>query len=283
MKIFGRLLSIALLIALVDCSSNPFFGDEVIEDGLVLSGRITLQEETDYSDIFVWLRGLNVNTKTKADGSFSLQLPNPKSWPGGALAWMGKLPLYFYMDNFVIDSVMISFLNGKLSSEQASITEKGTLKKNRELKKIMHINALIQPANIKANEDQMIRVNSEIAPLLNEFPIITYLYKSDPKGSDYALRAFGIFNEEDPIGTFEKYIRQPALKNTFNLTQSFFGLDSIIVNLPPGNYKAIPLAHLQQPGIPKELFSVIGEEPGQFTKNFLKVPRTFESTTLKVN
>jgi hypothetical protein len=282
MRIFGRLLSIALLIVLVDCSNNPFFGDEVIEDGLVLSGRITLQEETDYSNIFVWLRGLNVSTKTKADGSFSLQLPNPQSWPGGAFAWMGELPLYFYMDNFVIDSVMISFLNGKLGSEQANITEKGTLKKNRELKKIMHINASIQPANIKANQDQKIMVNCEIVPLSNNFQVITYLYKPDPKTPVYLLRAFGIFNEEDPLGTFEKHIINPAIKNTFNLTNSFSGSDSVVVNLPPGNYKAVALAHLEQPEIPKELFYKIGEVPNEFTKNFLKIPSVFESSTLKV-
>jgi len=283
MKIFGNFVSIALLLILANCSSNPFFGDEVIEDNLVLKGRITLQEETDYSDIFVWLRGINASTRTKADGSFSLQLPSPYSWPGGAFAWMGELPLYFYMDNYVIDSVMISFLNGKLNSDQENITKKGTLRKDRELKKIMHMYASIQPANIKANQDQVIRVSSQIVPLSGEFRVITYLYKPDPKAPGYLLRAFGIFNEEDPIGTFEEHIIYPAVKNTYNLTQSFFGMDSVIVNLPPGNYQAVPLAHSQQQGIPKELFFEIGEEPGRFTKNFLKVPITFESTILKVN
>ena len=99
MKIIGNLVSITLLLLLANCSSNPFFGDDVVENNLVLSGIITLQEETDNSDIFIWLRGINVSTKTKADGSFSLQLPSPETWPGGAFAWMGKLPLYFYMNN----------------------------------------------------------------------------------------------------------------------------------------------------------------------------------------
>jgi len=263
-------------MVIVYCTSNPFFGNDTALENLLIKGKVTLEEETDYSNVFIWLRGINVKTRTKADGSFSLQLPNPKSLPGGAFAWNGELPLYFYMDNFRIDSVMVFILNGKLKPEQENISDSGKLKTNRNLRKIIRIHSTCEPEQILAIDSTVITVRIEVLQRSTGSRLFTY------KDSDDSLKAFYIFNVKNPVEKFKKFFIPPGspYKGFFN--KALYGEHKIKVSLPKGEYKIMPFIHLAQAGIPNDMFIEIGEYPDRFTGEYLKMPFTFESPVLKV-
>jgi len=285
MKIIKTLLLFILTLLIAFCTSNPFFGDnDTVPDNLKISGKVTLQEEMDHSNIFVWLRGINAKTSTNEHGNYSLQLPNPKSLPGGALAWNGELPLYYYMDNYRIDSTMLFILNGEIKPNQENITNSGKVKVDNELKKIIHISSFCDPDKITAGDSVFITVHFEIHQRSNGGTLFTY------KDGDDSLKAFYMFRVDDPLGTFEQFFMPPGgpYKGFFNKT--LYGTHTIMVNLPKGEYKVIPFVHLAQPGIPKEMFIEIGEYPDRFTHSgnhehgeFLKMPITFDGRSLSVN
>ena len=269
-------LYVILLTIIVYCTSNPFFGDDLVPDNLLIKGRVTLEEDTDFSNIFVWLRGINAKTHSDADGSFSLQLPNPKSLPGGAFAWNGELPLYFYMDNFRIDSVMIFILNGEIKPNQENVSNSGELKVEKQLKKIIDIHSTCYPDNINDVDSVFIKVHFEIRQRSNGGKLFTY------KDGDDSLKAFYIFRVDDPLGTFQKYFIPPGAPYRGFFNKTLFGTHIIKVSLPKGDYKIMPFVHLLQPGIPIEMFIEIGEYPDRFTGEYLKMPITFDSQILTV-
>lgn len=262
------------------CTDNPLFGEKNQFQGKsVLTGKVTLEDETDYSDIFVWLRGFKIHTRTKADGSFSLNLPNPKGLPGGALAWNGEYPLYYYVDNFEIDSFMVSILNGEIKQDQLNVDNNGRVRKDAELKKIIQINIYFSKYwlyDIKSR----IRVFTEITPYRGTGCTLQYIGKGD------GPRAFFLYNVDHPLTDFEQFSfnDNSQIERYLPFNAQLFQKDSVVVNLEQGYYKALPYFHVIQPGVIPEMLKEIGEKgsANQFNALFLKMPVKVNAEVLKV-
>jgi hypothetical protein len=280
MKIITTLLAFALILLLLFCTDNPFFGDDPAPN-LKLKGKVTLEDEKDFSNIFVWLRGINVKTKTKKDGSFALQLPNPQALPGGAFAWNRDVALYYYMVNFKIDSVMISLFNGKLEQDQKNVTNSGWVNGEKQLQKEIQISSTCEPERIDANDSVWVSFNLKIEKRYFGDTLSTYISRGRSKDPD-TLRAFYLFRADDPLGTYKKYIVTTGKPFTGFINQTLEGENKIKVMLAEGEYKIVPFVNLIQRGIPAEMFFEMDAYPG-FTEDFLKLPMTYESQILTAN
>lgn len=134
-----------LFIFILSCTENPFFEEKrvISNDGSYITGKITLQGETDHSGIYIWVRGLGVSSFTGADGTFKLLLPAVASQPGKGLT--GFYPVYFFMSNFRVDSVSLYIRNGLAEFPQAGFSKKGELLRTIDLAGLLTISVGVSP------------------------------------------------------------------------------------------------------------------------------------------
>jgi len=132
-------------ILILSCTENPFFEEKrvIVNDGTYLTGKITLQGETNHSGIYVWVRGLGVSSYTGPDGTFKLNLPSVASQPGKGLT--GFYPVYFFMSNFRVDSVSLYIRNGLAEFPQAGFSKKGELLRTIDLAGLVAISIGVTP------------------------------------------------------------------------------------------------------------------------------------------
>ena len=111
---------IIILFSCYSCTSNPLWNDGYkTEENL--SGRVVLESLSSETKTFVWLEKFDIHTYTNDQGDFSIVLNDFSE------NISGSLNLYFFVHNYLLDSVAVNFTNGRLSSNQSNLDNNGTL------------------------------------------------------------------------------------------------------------------------------------------------------------
>jgi len=129
--------SITVFLFYHSCTSNPFWNDGVkLEENL--TGKIVLENMNSNTRTFVWLEGYDIHTQTNAQGEFNIVLNDFSD------NISGPLNIYFFIHNYLLDSVTVNFTNGRLSSNQSQIDSDGNLLETVYLKKILSCSSMHQ-------------------------------------------------------------------------------------------------------------------------------------------
>ena len=101
---------------ILNCEENPFSSKSQYSSSRLLKDWLRLKELTFTqmeisSNVFVWMKELGITANSGADGSFELGLPAASTPTGGGIA-DGDYLIYFYMSNYQISSIKVTFAFG---------------------------------------------------------------------------------------------------------------------------------------------------------------------------
>ena len=262
-----------LLICIGSCTDNPFFSDSSIDSNVIL-GRVTLDDGADPEGAYVWLKALDIGTRTDAGGRFSLTLPAPSHQPSGGLN--GVWSVYCYVANYAVDSLEVVFFNG--------YPKEPDFEHRVKLHKILNIRAVFEPSNVKMSDlDSLIVrffVRAADAPVKIEGSFCFPLWRDGPQFMA------GFLSKRESEELILPYFYTSPLKGArsvvFEIRQNEIELHPFLFKnefgiIPPGEYEAVPYLLIHQEDLPSGLLESIGPDAQDFCADFLNIPFTIRS------
>ena len=264
-----------ILLTLISCTENPFGGEKKMANRTI-SGHVKLDKVDFYprgyhNGVLVWSEGLGLQTTTDIDGSFELTLPASSESSSGAIT-DGDYTLQFFIGNYKLSSVTITFAAGQVVNDEKVINLEGELRRDITLTRLAGVHTSVYPPIITSGFDSDVITKVHITPdktdiyfhlrklVTRDFSIYTGLLirEADSKKLAYTV-------DIDSATTMKEYIDRPnqTLQFIFNYTD---------VNLPPGIYEVIPYLVLDTDDIPETILNTLGSGYDTFSQNYFKYP-----------
>lgn len=272
-KLFGfALILVAVLLIQVSCTKSPF-SEEIALEPRVIKGQVDLKLTTPDDNVYIWLEGLKIDTRTDEDGFFSLEIPKELSESTSHLN--GIFKLYFYVANYTIKTVNIAVKNGLFVYGEADLNKGGSLTHVVTMERILNILTIVDPQWVPHWYEGPIDVQVTLQATLDS---VTVIY---PKSVGGLLGAILLRHVEtgmvfvdipdlgattkayDVIGKEPKSRRMVFQMNGANYRDLF---------LPTGPYEVIPFFLIEHENLPEELLNTIGRDVEQIGVNFLRIP-----------
>ena len=264
-----------IFITLISCTENPFGGEKKMANRTI-SGHVKLDKVDFYpkgyhNGVLVWSEGLGLQATTDIDGSFELTLPASSESSSGAIT-DGDYTLQFFLGNYKLSSITITFAAGQVVNDEKVINLEGELRRDVTLTRLAGVHTNVYPPIITSGFDSDIITKVQITPdktdiyfhlrkvVTRDFSMYTGLLirEADSKKLAYTV-------DIDSATTMKEYIDRPnqTLQFIFNYTD---------VNLPPGIYEVIPYLVLDRDDIPETILNTLGSGYDTFSQNYFKYP-----------
>ena len=264
-----------ILLTLISCTENPFGGEKKMANRTI-SGHVKLDKVDFYpggyhNGVLVWSEGLGLQTTTDIDGSFELPLPASSESSSGAIT-DGDYTLQFFIGNYKLSSVTITFAAGQVVNDEKVINLEGELRRDITLTRLAGVHTSVYPPIITSGFDSDVITKVHITPdktdiyfhlrkvVTRDFSIYTGLLirEADSKKLAYTV-------DIDTASSMKEYIDRPSqtLDFVFNYTD---------VNLPSGIYEVIPYLVLDRDDIPETILKTLGSGYDSFSQNYFKYP-----------
>ena len=264
-----------ILLTLISCTENPFGGEKKMANRTI-SGHVKLDKVDFYprgyhNGVLVWSEGLGLQTTTDIDGSFELTLPASSESSSGAIT-DGDYTLQFFIGNYKLSSVTITFAAGQVVNDEKVINLEGELRRDITLTRLAGVHTSVYPPIITSGFDSDVITKVHITPdktdiyfhlrklVTRDFSIYTGLLirEADSKKLAYTV-------DIDTASSMKEYIDRPSqtLDFVFNYTD---------VNLPSGIYEVIPYLVLDRDDIPETILNTLGSGYDTFSQNYFKYP-----------
>ena len=264
-----------ILLTLISCTENPFGGEKKMANRTI-SGRVKLDKVDFYpsgyhNGVLVWSEGLGLQATTDIDGSFELTLPASSESSSGAIT-DGDYTLQFFIGNYKLSSVTITFAAGQVVNDEKVINLEGELRRDVTLTRLAGVHTNVYPPIITSGFDSDVITKVQITPdktdihfhlrklVTRDFSIYTGLLirEADSKKLAYTV-------DIDTASIMKEYINRPSqtLEFVFNYTD---------VNLPSGIYEVIPYLVLDREDVPEPILNTLGSGYDSFSQNYFKYP-----------
>ena len=264
-----------ILLTLISCAENPFGGEKKMANRTI-SGRVKLDKVDFYpsgyhNGVLVWSEGLGLQATTDIDGSFELTLPASSESSSGAIT-DGDYTLQFFIGNYKLSSVTITFAAGQVVNDEKVINLEGELRRDVTLTRLAGVHTNVYPPIITSGFDSDVITKVQITPdktdihfhlrklVTRDFSIYTGLLirEADSKKLAYTV-------DIDTASIMKEYINRPSqtLEFVFNYTD---------VNLPSGIYEVIPYLVLDREDVPEPILNTLGSGYDSFSQNYFKYP-----------
>ena len=264
-----------ILLTLISCTENPFGGEKKMANRTI-SGRVKLDKVDFYpsgyhNGVLVWSEGLGLQATTDIDGSFELTLPASSESSSGAIT-DGDYTLQFFIGNYKLSSVTITFAAGQVVNDEKVINLEGELRRDVTLTRLAGVHTNVYPPIITSGFDSDVITKVQITPdktdihfhlrklVTRDFSIYTGLLirEADSKKLAYTV-------DIDTASIMKEYINRPSqtLEFVFNYTD---------VNLPSGIYEVIPYLVLDREDGPEPILNTLGSGYDSFSQNYFKYP-----------
>ena len=264
-----------ILLTLISCTENPFGGEKKMANRTI-SGRVKLDKVDFYpsgyhNGVLVWSEGLGLQATTDIDGSFELTLPASSESSSGAIT-DGDYTLQFFIGNYKLSSVIITFAAGQVVNDEKVINLEGELRRDVTLTRLAGVHTNVYPPIITSGFDSDVITKVQITPdktdihfhlrklVTRDFSIYTGLLirEADSKKLAYTV-------DIDTASIMKEYINRPSqtLEFVFNYTD---------VNLPSGIYEVIPYLVLDREDVPEPILKTLGSGYDSFSQNYFKYP-----------
>ena len=264
-----------ILLTLISCTENPFGGEKKMANRTI-SGRVKLDKVDFYPNgyhngVLVWSEGLGLQATTDIDGSFELTLPASSESSSGAIT-DGDYTLQFFIGNYKLSSVTITFAAGQVVNDEKVINLEGELRRDVTLTRLAGVHTNVYPPIITSGFDSDVITKVQITPdktdihfhlrklVTRDFSIYTGLLirEADSKKLAYTV-------DIDTASIMKEYINRPSqtLEFVFNYTD---------VNLPSGIYEVIPYLVLDREDVPEPILKTLGSGYDSFSQNYFKYP-----------
>jgi len=275
-NIINFLLVTVFLWISAACTDFGGSGDEIdSKTKSVLKGKINLNDSDDNSGVYIYLDGFDKYTISDSDGNFELEIDPPRSQPGGGIT--GAFPLYLYIDNYEMRRIDIPVTHGEFAYGQAGINSHGEFKSELKMIKMLDISTSVSPAQISRNYVGNLDIKVFITNLVDTVLIST---KAD-KSKSFAGAFFINHLQKDNIHLMQAngilravYLTEPEEWHMFLQWDS--------TGVSPGEYEVIPFIKVIHLDMPQGLKNILGNGASNFTKDFLNVPNTYQTTSITI-
>lgn len=277
---------LTLILFFTSCEENPFGAEDVIPHRSI-TGYANIEGVEPYPDgnhsgVFVWSHDLGIKTNSTADGFFEFVLPaasNPSS--GGIVD--GDYTIYFFLGNYSLKTITVSFAGGQIVSDDNVVNLKGELEKRVRLNQIINVKTTISPTAIpreifgELGSDGDIKVTIDITPVRTDLYFYGKMYQNSRGANSYSgllirnkttLELAYAFNP-DTLSTMRSLIARPSMQLEMDFS---IKNDSTGFVLPKGSYEILPFIILEREDLPKHLIEAIGSGYNTFSENYFKYP-----------
>lgn len=263
------------------CEENPFASKSDIPHrtikGFVRLEGVELYPYGNHSNVFIWMKELAISGFSGADGSFELDLPAASTPTGGGIA-DGDYFLYFYMGNYQLSKVKVTFAGGEILNDDRVIKINGELRNIINMTRMVQIHTTILPNRLPTSFTEDIKVTIKATPDRND----VFFYLKGIEAARQPTRYSGLliknvssdeliysFNP-DTAGTIKRFIEKPYREFLINFKVVD---DSLRPMLTPGSYEAIPYIIIESNDIPPDqLTQALGEGYNEFSQNYFSYP-----------
>lgn len=270
-----KTIILCITFAFFSCTENPFGGDKKIADKTI-TGRVKLEQVEYYpkeyhGGVFVWSDGLGLKTITDIDGSFELVLPASNDPSNGAII-DGDYKIYFFLGNYKISTVNITFAAGQVVNDDKVINLEGELRRDVSMRREVGVHTIVTPEVISSDYDNTIKIMVTVTP--DRTDIYCNLRKVENRGSTTytGLLIKNIVTNQliykvdiDSASVMREYMDRPMQKLEIDF-------DYIGLNLPMGTYEIIPYLVLDRNDIPSHISQAMGPGIETFSENYLNYP-----------
>ena len=251
------------------CTSNPFGSDKIAEEKRQVAGVVRLEDQNSPKDIYVWMAGFNLSTKTDDQGQFQLTLP-PKGSQGTSGGGNGFFNIYSFLANYRLDSAQAVIQNGAFVYSRGDINKDGKLASSRLLRRFLRISTAVSPSSVQGSFAGRIGVTVTLEATLDSCTVIFPNAVGGLLGVVFFKRVgtedVSIFQTTPGISVRDIDLigRAPKSRTTiFNLVQ---------VPLSPGQYEVIPYLLIRHEKLPKGLMEGIAANVEALGPDYLKLP-----------
>jgi len=269
-------LSRILLIACLGygCTENPIGDNEITFGNRQITGTVQLSNNGVADNVYVWLEGFDLGTRTDEQGKFQLVLPLPSA-QGTASGVSGAFLLYYYVSNFQLATTQVFTQNGFFVYSTDEINADGELIQPKFLIQKLIIDTRVQPSSYSnaevATTPSLLRIDVRLQAINDSvavfFPglvgstfgplIFRNVESNEVTVSSSAVSGL-VTSPRDTI-TVEPTIRTMSIR---------LGSD----NFSPGTYEVIPYVLVEDGGVPNGLFNSLGSRVLEFGPDYLLLP-----------
>lgn len=125
---FNSCLLLLSVTVFFSCTSNPVGENGISSGKSSIKGQVKLSEMLSPDNVFVWLEGFDIGTRTDAQGNFQFILPPPGA-QSNSKGVTGAFMIYYYVDNYALASTQVSTQNGFFIYSTDEINDRGELRK----------------------------------------------------------------------------------------------------------------------------------------------------------
>lgn len=254
-------------IFIITCTSNPIFDDKINnKEKLSVEGQVFLNGDGDNSGVYVWFDGLNYSVYTDSTGFYKFELPPANLQPGGGIS--GIFKIYYYVNNYKIDSASTLIINGEFQYGNGNIEPDGTIRP-KVLKKLLEIETILIPDRISNISKDTLDIRINLNPLVDTLIVfslqrasgqtscIFIIQKDDPPEKSILLQGAGTYLTSQTLTVTTEW------RILYVFPVGFFSL---------GEYDFIPYIIIEQEGVPKGLLDSIDPNLQNFSYEYLKTP-----------
>lgn len=282
MFIRGSMAVLGAVLVWSGCVDSGVGGGSIAQGKRLMTGKVSVNESSQNDeDIFVWLEGFNIGTRTGSDGRFSITLP-PASGQSATGGVSGVFRIYFYVSNFDVRSEEVLVQDGEFVYSSGALNNNGSLSATAILVKYLDISTQVAPARLRSNSDATITIttilraaaDSTVVTLHNAVPEARFFgaafLRNIDTGTIFTIR--GAQSDEVEVRVMND---QTSLRRTLPfslLTQP----------LPPGKYEVIPFLSSRHDPVPAGLLGSLGVNPALVSPNFLRIPAKRNMAILEI-
>ncbi len=227
----------------------------------------------DPEGVFVWLSGFDVSSRTNASGDFAITLPPVAAQPGQGLS--GLFTLYFYVDNFRLDSMGVAVSGGEFVYDNDAVGADGSLRRARELVQAFRITTSTMPDSIEIDEVPSL-ISATFALRARNSPVDVFfprrvdemsgpvLIRDNRTGNTIVvpstITGTGGLDSVVTVGTGSDYERIVAIP-----TAPF-------ADFPVGTYEFIPFLYTASNPLPAAFIANMGPTLRELGEDYLNLP-----------
>ncbi len=273
------LVSLPWIAAVVaGCTGNPLGGgDRIAPPKRQIRGQVQLLGDAAVrpNDVYVWLEGFNLGTRTDETGRFQVTLPPPatQNVAGGV---SGFFRLYYYVANYDLEVTDLALENGELLLPKGELNESGELRQPKKLVPFLRIETSVTPSSLTYAEfdssqavltvrftlEALDDTVSVFFPTQAEAVNLPVLFREVNTGRMFILEGVPSVNEIQPRQVLSRAV--PRKREVFVVLSP--GV------LSPGDYEVLPYLLPNHEPVPADLLRSLGEDVTALGPRYLELP-----------
>lgn len=262
LKYYCTGMVLCILLVLMSCTQNPFFDDDKInQENRWLRGDLMLDNGMPAKGAAVWFSAYDVGTYTDHRGHFEILMPSS----GGNLE-NGLFTLYFYVNNYQLESAAVLIRDGNVVEQQGDIGINGELANVCEFQQILSAHSV---AGLHVDDNGVEFLTLDIRCNIKSPPAHIWM-----RGNNIgAFFLDPLENGENDLLTFDHPQEIMTKLSVYNNRWTGRILINVKAeNLKTGTYQFTPWIVTEQAGIPEGLKAFVGYDTQNITSAYLDFP-----------